>query len=340
MNEGRKVELAAHDPAWAAQAQTEGARVVSALGTPVLAMHHIGSTAIAGILAKPIVDMMGVVTSLADIDAHERPMRALGYDWRGEFGIAGRRFCPLDDPRGRRIFHVHFYADGHPEIEGNLAFRDYMRPTKRNERPTNGSANTSSTAAYSPVYFYTFTRPGFTYERILIEHDEAGKGNISFLKSGFDEMITDPIQLTAGTMENLTTAFTVLNFLASNENYQTPRDHSNMGNISITVKKDGRTRTAKYNWTENKQAKALMDEYRRIGNEYTWKFEIGIARQNQPLQAPGLMNTLDTYIKQNEISDPQHLVTLLTELSTDERLPLIARDQAVRISKQIEKAKK
>ena len=127
MNEGRKVELAAHDPAWAAQAQTEGARVVSALGTPVLAMHHIGSTAIAGILAKPIVDMMGVVTSLADIDVHERTMRALGYDWRGEFGIAGRRFCPLDDARGRRIFHVHFYADGHPEIEGNLAFRDYMR---------------------------------------------------------------------------------------------------------------------------------------------------------------------------------------------------------------------
>ena len=52
------------------------------------------------------------------------------------------------------------------------------------------------------------------------------------------------------------------------------------------------------------------------------------------------MNTLDTYVKQNEISDPPHLVAMLTDLSTDERMPLIARDHAARIVKQIEKAKK
>ena len=213
-------------------------------------------------------------------------------------------------------------------------------PPKRNERPNNGNVKTSSSVSYSPVYFYEFTRPGFTYERILIEHDEAGKGKISFLKSGFDEMLTDPVRLTPVTLADLTSAFTDLNFLASNENYQTERDHSNMGNVSITVKKDGRTRTAKYNWTENKQAKFLMDEYRRIANEYTWKFEMGIARENQPLQGPGLVDTLDNYIKQNEISDPPHLVPLLNELSTDERIPLIARDHAARLVKQIEKAKK
>lgn len=213
-------------------------------------------------------------------------------------------------------------------------------PTKRNERPNNNSTNDTATIAYTPVYFYEFTRPGFTYERVLIEHDESGKGKISFSKSSFDDLISDPIQLTAVTMANLTTAFTALNFLASNENYQTERDHSNMGNVTITVKKDGRSRTAKYNWTDNKQARALMDEYRRIANEYTWKFEIVIARENQPLQAPGLVTTLDNYIKQNEISDPPHLVPLLTELSTDERLPLIARDKAAKIIKQIEKTKK
>ena len=212
--------------------------------------------------------------------------------------------------------------------------------TKRNERPNAGSTNAASVVAYSPVFFYDFTRPGFTYEHVLIEHDEAGKGKISFNKSNFDEMITDPIQLTPVTMSNLTTALTALNFLDSNEDYQTPRDHSNMGNVSITVKKNGKERTAKYNWSENKQAKFLLDEYRRITNEYTWKFEIGSARQNQPLQTPSLMTTLYSYIQRNEISDPSHLVALLTELSTDERLPLIARDQAAKIIKQIEKAKK
>ena len=216
-------------------------------------------------------------------------------------------------------------------------------PVKRNERPIDGKANNrngSTASAYSPVYFYEFTRPGFTYERILIEHDEAGKGKISFLKDGFEDLITDPLQLSPVTLANIKDVLTTLNFLDSTENYQYSRDFSNMGNMAITVKKDGRERTAKYNWTDNKQAKFLMDEYRRIANEYTWKFEIAIARQNQPLQSPGLMDTLDSYIKQNEISDPPHLVALLTELSTDERLPLIARDHAAKIVKQIEKAKK
>jgi hypothetical protein len=216
-------------------------------------------------------------------------------------------------------------------------------PSKRNERPTDEKTNKrngSATQTYSPVYFYEYTRPGFIYERILIEHDEAGKGKISFQKSDFRDMITDPIQLTPVTMENLTSAFTALNFLASNENYQTPRDHSNMGDISITVKKEGRQRTAKYNWTDNKQAKVLMDEYRRIANEYTWKFEMAIARQNQPLQAPALIDRLADYIRRTEISDPPHLLPLLNELSTDERLPLIARDNAAKLIKQIEKTKK
>lgn len=215
-----------------------------------------------------------------------------------------------------------------------------VTPPKRNERPNNGGTTATSTSSYSPVYFYEFTRPGFLYERVLIEHDDAGKGQISFLKKDFDEMLTDPIQLTTATMTKLTAAFTELNFFASNENYQTERDYSNMGNVSITVKKNGSSRTAKYNWTENKQAKFLMDEYRRISNEYTWKFEIAVARENQPLQAPSLMTTLAGYLKQNEISDPPHLIPLLNELTTDERIPLIARDQAAKLVNQIEKARK
>ncbi len=214
-------------------------------------------------------------------------------------------------------------------------------PAKRNERPNSGNAgNQTSANAYAPVYFYEFTRPGFPYEHVLIDHDEAGKGKISFSKSGSDELITDPIQLSTVTMGNLLTAFTALNFLDSTENYQTSRDYSNMGNVSITMKKNGKERAAKYNWSDNKQAKFLMDEYRRIANEYTWKFEIGLARQNQPLQAPTLMATLDNYVRQNEISDPPHLIEFLTALSTDERLPLIARDHAARIVKQLEKVKR
>jgi hypothetical protein len=110
-----------------------------------------------------------------------------------------------------------------------------------------------------------------------------------------------------------------------------------MGNIKFRYKSGGRERTVKYNWTENKDAKALMDEYRRIGNEYTWRFEVSVARENQPLQTPGLIDQMDSYLARGEISDPPHMMPFLTELSNDERLPLIARNHAAKLVRRIEK---
>ena len=87
MSDKRPVVLVAHDPAWTKRAATERMRVVEALGDTIVAVHHIGSTSIPGILTKPIVDLMPIVTSLDLIDAQEGVVRALGYAWRGEFGI-------------------------------------------------------------------------------------------------------------------------------------------------------------------------------------------------------------------------------------------------------------
>ncbi len=86
----------------------------------------MGSTSIPGIVAKPIVDLMPVVTSLEALEVRRADVEALGYVWRGEFGIAGRRYCVLER-EGRRIFHAHVFADGHPNIVTQLAFRDYLR---------------------------------------------------------------------------------------------------------------------------------------------------------------------------------------------------------------------
>ena len=214
-------------------------------------------------------------------------------------------------------------------------------PPKRNERPGDATPTPKPKAPSSgPHYSYVFTRPGFTYSRVTIEHDNAGKGKISFQKSSFDEPIVDPIDLSATTMKNLTEALAALNYLDSAEEYQHARDYSHMGNVEFTLKNGGRERTTRFNWTENKNAKVIMDEYRRISNEYTWRFEIDLARQNQPLLTPGLMETIDSYIDRKEISDPMNLVPFLTELSTDERLPLMARNRAIKIIKAIEKESK
>ncbi|HYG83099.1 MAG TPA: hypothetical protein VD861_22065, partial [Pyrinomonadaceae bacterium] len=99
----------------------------------------------------------------------------------------------------------------------------------------------------------------------------------------------------------------------------------------------GRTREAEFNWTTDANAKALADEYRRVYNQSIFVFDVALARQVQPLSSPKLMERLDKYLRLNELSDPQQLIPLLRELSTDERLPLMARNHAGRILKKLEK---
>jgi GrpB-like predicted nucleotidyltransferase (UPF0157 family) len=121
------VELVPHDPAWADLARHETARLTDALGENVLAVHHIGSTAIPGIRAKPIVDLLPVVRRLTTLDAAQAALEALGYAWWGEYGLAGRRYCTLTDPiTGKRRVQLHCYQDGSPAIERHVAFRDYL----------------------------------------------------------------------------------------------------------------------------------------------------------------------------------------------------------------------
>jgi GrpB-like predicted nucleotidyltransferase (UPF0157 family) len=122
------IELWEHSPAWADAAQRESARIQSALGDCIVAVHHIGSTAIPGIRAKPTLDLMPLVTSLAALDDAAPRMKALGYEWLGEFGIPQRRFCRIDDPAtGRRFANVHFFESTSPQAMRHIAFRDYLR---------------------------------------------------------------------------------------------------------------------------------------------------------------------------------------------------------------------
>lgn len=123
----RRVALVPHDPAWGLLAAEEIALITFGLGPVVVRVEHVGSTSIPGLLAKPTIDLLPIVTNLEALDARAGAMVALGYDWRGEFGLEGRRYCTRDAPDGRRLFNVHCWAQGHPGSERHIAFRDYLR---------------------------------------------------------------------------------------------------------------------------------------------------------------------------------------------------------------------
>ena len=159
------------------------------------------------------------------------------------------------------------------------------------------------------------------------------------MKKDFDEDISDPLQLSATALERVKAAWNALNFLDSTENYQYEKDYSHLGNMAFTMKKNGKTREAKFNWTDNKDAKNLADEYRRIGQQFVWIFDMNVARENQPLEAPLLMDALDSMIRRNEISDAEQMIPFLNEVNNDERIPLIARNHAAKLVKQTEKKK-
>jgi GrpB-like predicted nucleotidyltransferase (UPF0157 family) len=123
----KAVRLLPHDPHWAALADAEAERIHVAI--PIaLTIHHIGSTSIAGIAAKPIIDLLGVGESLTGLDTMRGAMEKIGYRWRGEYGLPGRRYCTLTAPdTGERRVNFHSYAGGDPSIRRHLAFRDHLR---------------------------------------------------------------------------------------------------------------------------------------------------------------------------------------------------------------------
>jgi GrpB-like predicted nucleotidyltransferase (UPF0157 family) len=119
------VSLVDHDPGWAGVAAAHAAKL-SVLGDLVLAIHHIGSTSVPGLVAKPIIDLLPVVSSIAALDEQLWKVEALGYRLYGEYGLPGRRFCALHG-ENTRLVHLHFFEQGSDQIFHNLAFRDYIR---------------------------------------------------------------------------------------------------------------------------------------------------------------------------------------------------------------------
>jgi GrpB-like predicted nucleotidyltransferase (UPF0157 family)/predicted kinase len=119
-----EVVLVPYDPAWPQMFEEEKKFIEAALGDRVTAIHHIGSTAIPGLAAKPVIDIMLVVRKLEDAIECIAPLSDLGYAFIDYPQNTNRRFFRKGVPR---THHVHIVAAGNAELIDHLDFREMLR---------------------------------------------------------------------------------------------------------------------------------------------------------------------------------------------------------------------
>ena len=120
------VQVQVHDPEWSRSFNREVENLRDLWGSNLISAHHIGSTAIASILAKPIVDVLVEVRSVDVVDQATAMTQARGYQAMGEYGLPGRRYFRKHNQAGGRTHHIHAFEVGNSEIHRHLAFRDYL----------------------------------------------------------------------------------------------------------------------------------------------------------------------------------------------------------------------
>jgi GrpB-like predicted nucleotidyltransferase (UPF0157 family) len=118
------VELAGYDLQWPQMYRREAERIQSALGERALQIEHAGSTAVPGLAAKPVIDIVLVVASSADEASYRSALETAGYvlrirepEW-----FEHRMFNSLHS-----TVNLHVFSKGCPEIERMLDFRDWLR---------------------------------------------------------------------------------------------------------------------------------------------------------------------------------------------------------------------
>ncbi|MFT3866167.1 MAG: GrpB family protein [Solirubrobacterales bacterium] len=120
------VRIVDHDPAWATIAAAEIRRIEAAVGEAAVRVDHVGSTAVPGLAAKPIVDLQLAVSEVERRDLYVGPLAGIGYLFVPDPESPDFHFFAKPAARPRR-FHVHVCAAGSEHERRHLALRDYLR---------------------------------------------------------------------------------------------------------------------------------------------------------------------------------------------------------------------
>lgn len=212
---------------------------------------------------------------------------------------------------------------------------------KHNARPQQAAPSTGASVenktSEAVKYTYEFLQPKFFVKRILLEHDDTGRGTVTFERLNEDVPVVEKVELSPAALQRIKASWQALQFLESQTDYQASKQFPHLGTMRIGMQRGDRKRVAEFNWTNDTNASTLVTEYRKVADQAILVFDIAVARENQPLNAPKLMEAMESLLKRDGLSDPRQLLSLLEDLSTDEHVPLIARNHALRLIKKIQK---
>jgi GrpB-like predicted nucleotidyltransferase (UPF0157 family) len=124
MNLDEPVRLVSHDPRWIKLGADERARLSAALNVAIEEIEHIGSTAVPGLIAKPVIDVMIGVIAYPPPAILTARLQALGYECLGEAGVSERLYFRR---RGTDSFNVHVVNIGGGHWRANLALRELLK---------------------------------------------------------------------------------------------------------------------------------------------------------------------------------------------------------------------
>jgi GrpB-like predicted nucleotidyltransferase (UPF0157 family) len=153
------IQVVTYNTEWPHLFEMEAKLIKDALGENCIAVHHIGSTAVPGLSAKPIIDIVPVVKDILLVNQFTPAMENIGYIAKGEYGIPFRRY--FQKGNAKRSHNVHVFEAGNNEIHRYLRFRDWMR-THVNDRDAYGALKAELALKYpNDILNYSLGKESF-----------------------------------------------------------------------------------------------------------------------------------------------------------------------------------
>jgi hypothetical protein len=186
---------------------------------------------------------------------------------------------------------------------------------------------------------YKYEGPRFPLRLIEIDLTATGSGEVRFVRGESDDVIKIKLKLLPATLARINQLYANAQFLTSSEDYQSKKDFSHLGSMTVTARRGEQSRQARFNYTTNEAIKELTDIFRGIATQHIHLFDIETAQQYQQLDLPQQLDYLENDLRAERIAEPEQVLSALRDLAANDALPLIARNHAIRIITSIEKKK-